>query len=149
MNTNQPIRVTADLTPITKTSVQCAGHLEFNSLNQPEKLTLILTGLEETQVNRFCQPQLTVKDVFGQAQVVAELPDGDQFQAEIVYIKHVGFGEQAAVELECYLGNVSEQSVAAPAEQAGYWNFGLSNYKIFRGDAWTEQPPPPASTLPR
>ena len=133
-------KVKVDLTPIKKDVVECDACIDFNSMDQPEGITLVVDGLTAEEINRFCKPTLAVKDVLGNPTVTGLLDTGDGFEGAIVFIERVSFG-QASVQLECHLGAVARGCVPE-TKGKGQWVFGLSNYRISIGDQKTEIPVP-------
>jgi hypothetical protein len=133
-------KVKVDLTPIKKGVVECDACIDFNSMDQPEAITIVVDGLDASQINHFCKPTLAVKDVLGNPAVTGVLETGDRFEGAIAFIKCVSFG-RASVQLECYLGEVTRGG-GPEVKGKGQWVFGLSNYRIHIGDQKTEIPVP-------
>ena len=142
MSKTSKAKVTVDLTPINKGVIDCDACIDFNSMDQPEAITVVVDGLDAQQINHFCKSTLAVKDVLGNPAVTGVLETSDGFEGVIAFIKRVSFGA-ASVQLECYLGAASRGCGIAPKEPGqGHWVFGLSNYRVFIGDQRTEVPIP-------
>jgi len=64
MSSSKKAKVKLDLTPIQKGVLECDASIEFNSMDQPEAITIVIGGLNAEQINRFCNPPFTVKQWF-------------------------------------------------------------------------------------
>lgn len=128
MSNGSNAKITVDLTPIERGVIECDASICCNTMDQPETITVVVDGLTPEQINRFCNPPLTVNDIFGSPLIRGLLDSGEKIEGDLAFIKNVGFGS-GSVQLECYLGKVSRGTGQAPKDK-GHWVFGLANYKI-------------------
>lgn len=136
MSETSKAKVTVDLTPIKKGVVECDADVDFNSLDQPEAITVVIRSLDANQINHFCKGTLVVGEVFGNPGFTGVLDGGDSLSGQLAFIKGVSFGP-AEAHLQCYLGN-STRSSGTVGKGIRRWVFGLANYRIAGGDLWTE-----------
>ncbi len=73
-------KVKVDLQPLNKGFVECDAHIEFDSMGQPDAITIVIEELDADQVKQFCQPTLSVNGVFGNARVERTMETGDGFE---------------------------------------------------------------------
>lgn len=146
MSEARKAKVQVDLTPIRKGVVECDSSIAFNSLDQPEAITVAVTGLAADQLNTFCKGSLAVGEVVGNPEISGVMEGGDSFSGRLAFIKAVNLGP-TGVLLECILEGVSRRS-AQGGTAKGVWTFGLANYRVGIGDVSTELPPPTNAVTP-
>jgi hypothetical protein len=137
---NKNAKVTVDLSPLDKGTVNCDATVQTGNLNQAEKVSVIIAKLNADDQNRLMQGQIEVRSIFGSPKVTGLFDDGSTFETEITFIKKIDFNRDSAV-VHCFIGPSFVIHVKSTVD-CRFWKFRLANLRLDRGDLFTHQPPP-------
>lgn len=146
MSESKQAKVTVDLTPFTKGMVTSSATIHTGTLDQPDELTIEVVGLSADDLNKLMQGQIELGTIFGDTKVNGSLDESVVFEADLTGIKGIEFGQES-IQVTCYIGPYSEQR-PTPLHEGRYWRFRMANLHLFRGDAFSHQPPPKETVPP-
>lgn len=146
MSESTKATVTVNLSPFNKGTVTCDATLHAGTLDQPEALSIVISGLSADDLNKLMQGQIEVGSIFGNPSAQGTLEDGTAFETELAVVKGIDFGWNE-IQVTCFIGPYTESRASQPHDGL-YWKFRLSNLHLSRGDAFSHQPPPRETVPP-